>query len=55
MSATGWPLREGALLAILPMLNSLPAWLNPTMEKAYRRVVAQAIVNAVVQAIKALP
>ncbi len=51
----GGPLREGALQAILPMLNSLPAWLNPMMEKAQRRVIAQAIVNAVVQAIKALP
>ena len=51
----GGPLREGALQAIVPMLNSLPAWLSPRMEKAQRRVIAQAIVNAVVQAIKALP
>ncbi len=51
----GGPLREGALPAIVPMLNSLPAWLSPTMEKAQRRVIAKAIVNAVVQAIRALP
>ncbi len=51
----GGPLREGALTAILPMLNSLPAWLCPTMESAQRRVIEKALVNAVVQAIKALP
>ncbi|EFQ64029.1 transcriptional regulator, TetR family [Pseudomonas fluorescens WH6] len=51
----GGPLREGALTVILPMLNSLPAWLNPMMERAQRRVITRTLVNALVQAIKSLP
>ncbi|WP_455884415.1 TetR/AcrR family transcriptional regulator [Pseudomonas spelaei] len=51
----GGPLREGALRALLPMLNSLPAWLSPQMETAQRRIVAKTLTDAVVQAIKALP
>lgn len=51
----GGPLRKGALTAILPLLNSLPAWLSPRMENAQRRTIAKTIADAVVQAIKALP
>ncbi len=52
---SGGPLREGALTTLLPMLNSLPAWLSPQMETAQRRIVAKTLTDAVVQAIKALP
>ncbi|KRP54510.1 TetR/AcrR family transcriptional regulator [Pseudomonas poae] len=51
----GGPLREGALKAILPLLNSLPAWLNPMMENTQRRVITRTIAHAVVQAINTLP
>ncbi|KTC54412.1 TetR family transcriptional regulator [Pseudomonas fluorescens ABAC62] len=49
------PLREAALTAIVPMLNSLPTWMSPTIEKVQRRIIARTIAEAVVQAIKALP
>jgi len=51
----GGPLREGALVAILPMLNSLPAWLSPMIDNAQRRVITKTIADAVVRAINALP
>lgn len=51
----GGPLREGALTAILPMLNSLPAWLSPMIDNARRRVITKALADAVLQAIKSLP
>ncbi|BDB20715.1 hypothetical protein cym2001_40800 [Pseudomonas sp. CYM-20-01] len=51
----GGPLRECALTAILPMLNSLPAWLSPMIDNAQRRVIAKTIAEAVLHAINALP
>ncbi|WDU64879.1 TetR/AcrR family transcriptional regulator [Pseudomonas poae] len=51
----GGPLREGALTAILPMLNSLPTWLSPTMDKGQRRLITKTIADAVIHAINALP
>lgn len=51
----GGPLREGALTAILPLLNSLPTWLSPMIDDAQRRVITKTIADAVLQAINALP
>lgn len=51
----GGPLRNGALTTLLPMLNNLPAWLNPTIDSAQRRIIAKTIAGAVVHAIKSLP
>ena len=51
----GGPLREGALAAILPLLNSLPTWLSPTMDKAQRQLITKTIADAVVRAIRFLP
>jgi hypothetical protein len=53
--APGGPLREGALTAILPMLNSLPTWLSPMIDNARRRVITKTLADAVLQAIKSLP
>lgn len=51
----GGPLREGALTAILPLLNSLPTWLSPTVDKGQRRLITKTIADAVIHAINALP
>lgn len=51
----GGPLREGALTAILPLLNSLPGWLSPVVDNAQRRVITKTIADAVLRAINALP
>lgn len=51
----GGPLREGALTAILPMLNSLPTWLSPMIDDSERRIITKTIADAVLQAINTLP
>ncbi|SFS23789.1 transcriptional regulator, TetR family [Pseudomonas sp. NFACC42-2] len=51
----GGPLREGALTAILPMLNSLPTWLSPMLDNVQRRTITKTIACAVLRAIDSLP
>lgn len=51
----GGPLREGALTAILPVLNSLPTWLSPTIDNRQRRLITKTIADAVIKAINSLP
>ncbi|MBW3505608.1 TetR/AcrR family transcriptional regulator [Pseudomonas sp. NKUCC02_KPG] len=51
----GGPLRASALTAILPMLNSLPAWLSPMIDDSHRRIITKTIADAVLQAINSLP
>ena len=51
----GGPLREGALTAILPVLNSLPTWLSPTIDNCQRRLITKTIADAVIKAINSLP
>ena len=51
----GGPLRENALIAIVPMLNSLPTWLSPTIDDAQRRIITKTIADAVLRAINTLP
>ena len=51
----GGPLREGALTAILPMLNSLPTWLSPKIDNSHRRLITKTIADAVIQTINTLP
>ncbi|EIK71228.1 transcriptional regulator, TetR family [Pseudomonas synxantha BG33R] len=51
----GGPLREGALTAILPVLNSLPTWLSPTIDNCQRRFITKTIADAVIKAINSLP
>ena len=51
----GGSLRNSALTTLLPMLNSLPAWLSPMIDDSQRRIITQTIADAVVHAIKSLP
>ena len=51
----GGPLREGALTAILPVLNSLPTWLSPKIDHRQRRLITKTIADAVIKAINSLP
>jgi hypothetical protein len=51
----GGPLRKGALTAILPVLNSLPTWLSPTIDHCQRRLITKTIADAVIKAINSLP
>ncbi len=47
----GGLLREGALTAILPMLNSLPTGLSPKVDNSQRRLITKTSADAVIQRI----